>query len=76
MLAFRFSGFSKDRDQQGLWECGKVEPLFGETFPSGGGNPRFLRISTDAAFPSGQTMLVLPTHFAEDPKRETSFSVI
>jgi glycosyltransferase involved in cell wall biosynthesis len=39
--------------QQGLWECGKVEPLFGETFPSGGGNPRFLRISTGAPFPLG-----------------------
>ena len=34
------------------------------------GNPRFLRISTDAAFPSGQAFLrvALPTDSAEDPK--------
>jgi hypothetical protein len=39
------------------------------TFPSGGGNPRFLRISTDAAFSIRPfTKSLLPTDFTEDPK--------
>ena len=47
-----------------MWES---RAAFCATFPSGGGNPRFLRISTDAAFPSGQTLLVIPTDSTEDP---------
>jgi hypothetical protein len=31
-------------------KCAKVPPLLSGTFASGGGNPRFLRIPTDAAF--------------------------
>jgi hypothetical protein len=49
--------------------CGKVSLLFGESFPSGGGNPRFLRISTDAAFSSRPFITwSLPTNFTEDPE--------
>jgi len=64
--------------QWGQRKCGKVEPLFGETFPIGGGNLRGLRISTDASFPSGRARLAhgclwcplafSPTNSAEDPK--------
>jgi hypothetical protein len=53
----------KDKTQWGLWEYGKIAPRFGGTFPSGGGNPRFLRISTDAAFPSGHYSVVFTHKF-------------
>jgi hypothetical protein len=58
----------------------KADLLFGEPFPSGSGNPRCLRISSDAPFPQGQIAMIaspmdftnapryLPTYFADDPR--------
>jgi hypothetical protein len=49
-------------------KCGKVTLLLGGTFPSGGGNPRSLRISTDAAFSIKPFITsFLPTNLTEDP---------
>jgi hypothetical protein len=55
IFAFFFSSiFSKrDKASRACGNVGKSSTLLGETFPSGGGNPRFVRISTGAAFPSG-----------------------
>jgi hypothetical protein len=54
--------------QEGLWKYGKVAPLFGETYPSGGRNPRGLRISSDASFIYRTPSIEHRSHTLENPR--------
>ena len=67
-----FPAFQKDFKEKdasrACGKCGKVSPLLGGTFPSGGGNPRFLRISMDAVFSIRPFFTsFLPTDCAKEP---------
>jgi hypothetical protein len=69
-----FPAFQKDFKEKGTsracGECGKVSPLLGWIFPSGGGDSRFLRIFMDAVFSIRPFITsFLPTDCAEEPAK-------